>query len=776
MKQSQVMARVVCLGLLCLGIGGGSLPKADAQDEAESGSAEALSVGVDELNAEGGESEDAEASPVYEASAGETTAPKQRTARGVKLTAIRTDFQAGMPVVRITTTGSVASSETYLSNPERLLVKLSNTMLIWKPTTLEVGESPLRRIRAAQHGSEVWVVFDLTRPGRWTRTAQADGLILTPAGVKPPAAVAAIPTQAAREETVGASRLFPLSASQAAEGAGYQVVDVSAEDLGEKTRVVVTTDGPVRYRVERERRGDEVTLRVYGAALAWNKILPGLPMGAVSRVTAQQNRLEGEPVVEIVVRMVRPTPYLVLREQNQVVLELDNPALVMEAAPTRGSLQARISVDFQNAELTSVLRALTQDVGFDLVLTPGAQEFGVVSSQVTVTINNQPLDNVLDLILRPRKLAYEVSGNTLRVGQASEFPVETRVFSLKNLDSKRANIKESLEGAFTEGAKSKVILEDSSNRVIVTAIPSDMRRVETVLGNMDVQPRLLSRTYALNYADANKLAALLRPMLTSLGRLEVNERGNALVVSDIPGTVQRLSGLIRSLDTKSKQVMIEAWIVEIALSNEQDLGVNWNANTVGVNPSVVAASFPAAVGAVGTLTVGSLQSSYNLSATLSALEAKGVLNTLSNPRIATMDNQSATLSASQNIPLTNSVISNGVVRTGVEYLELPITLTVTPHISQNNQVLLSPATLTVTTVSGTGTPPETSTRSASTQMTVADGETVAIGGMIRDSERTRESKVPLLGDIPLLGALFKSTSTIKDKVELVVFLTPHVLD
>jgi type II secretory pathway component GspD/PulD (secretin) len=122
------------------------------------------------------------------------------------------------------------------------------------------------------------------------------------------------------------------------------------------------------------------------------------------------------------------------------------------------------------------------------------------------------------------------------------------------------------------------------------------------------------------------------------------------------------------------------------------------------------------------------------------------------------------------------VVSNGVVRTGVEYLELPIILSVTPHVSKSNQVLLSPTTLTVTTVTNPGNPPETATRTATTQMMVADGETVAIGGMVRNIEISKESKVPLLGDIPLLGYLFKSTVVSKDKVELVVFLTPHVLE
>jgi type IV pilus assembly protein PilQ len=782
MKPSQSLALAVCLGILLMSAWPGNAAAATEQNGDE-----ALSVGVEEVGPDGGVAQDSPSAAEVQAQEKDAPAaapvqtakpavrpPKKpvRAAepRGARLTGVRVEAGAGRPVVRLVTTAAVASTLSTLTHPDRLLLKLADTLLTWKPTILEVNRPPLNRIRAAQHGQEVWVVLDLDAPTQWIRSSAAAGLTLVPA------AGLLAPARNSRPAPATAPSKFEAPELQTAAGASYQVVDVSVEDLGEKTRVIVTTNGPVRYRVQRERRGDEIELLIYGAGLSWSKSATGLSQGAVSRIGVQQQRLEGEPVVDLLVKMTRPTSYSVLKEQNQIVLELDNPTQIMEAAPTRGDLRARLSVDFQSAELVSVLRALAQDVGFDLVLTPGAQEMSAPSSLVTVAINEQPLENVLDLILRPRRLAYEVSGNTLRVGLAAEFPTETRVFSLKNIDSKRSNLKDSLEGAFTEGSKSRVILDEYSNRVIVTAIPSDLRRAEAILNRMDVQPRLLSRSYPLSYAEPNKLAGLLRPMLSSQGRLEVNERDNALVITDIPGSVQRLAALVRSLDTRAKQVMIEAWIVEISLSDEQSLGISWNLASRDHDPTYSANVAAGGFAPKGQLTVGTLQTNATLSATLSALEAKGVLNTLSNPRIATLDNQSATLSASQNIPYPVSLVSNGVIRSSVDYLELPITLTVTPHITQHNQVLLNPATLTVTTVVGQGTPPETTTRSAATQMTVADGEIIAIGGMIRDSERTRESKVPLLGDIPLLGYLFKSTTVTKDKVELVVFLTPHILD
>jgi type IV pilus assembly protein PilQ len=647
-----------------------------------------------------------------------------------------------------------------------VLLKLSRTLLTWKPTTLTVQIEPLQRIRAAQHGAEAWVVLDVSGPGRWQRRTHARGLVLTGGQGAAWQAVDQAPMAEADRST----------ARGAVAGATYQVVGAAVEDMGEKTRLTITTDGPLRYRLEKEPRGEQLTLHIYGAALTWNGLVSGLPTPSVRRLVASAETLEGEPAVKISVHLIRAMPYAVFKEQNQVVLEVDHPTPATEAPPARGNLRARVSVDFQNAELASALRALAQDAGYDLILTPGAQELSGPSGQVTVSVNEQPFENVMDLILRPRTLAWEVNGNTLRVGVASEFPTETRVFSLRNLDAKRANLKESLETSLTEGSHGKIIVDEAANRVIATGIPSDLRKIETIVDRMDTSPRLVTRSFTLNYGTARRMAPLLKPMLSSLASLDVNERDNSLVITDLPGNLPRLASLIRSLDTKSKQVMIEAKIIEVNLSNETDLGINWSAASRNQDPVTSASSSPRPFLPVGRLSIGTVQPNFNLNATLSVLEAKGAVNTISNPRIATLDNQSATLSATQNIPYANSYTSNGVVKTGVEYLELPITLTVTPQITKNNQVMFNPAVLSVTTVVGAGNPPETSTRSASTQMLVADGETVAIGGMVRDANSTRESKVPLLGDIPLLGYLFKSTVVTKNKVELVVFLTPHVLE
>ncbi len=684
-----------------------------------------------------------------------------------RLLDVRVDQHNGQPVVKLKTTARVASAISYLKNPDRLLMKVRHTLLTWKPTTLLVRHPPLERIRAAQHDDDVWVVLDMTRPARWHRQTQAYGLVLT---LGPQATGPALDTTRPTNQTL---RGKTVRAGQAQ--VRYQVVDVGVDNLGDKTKLIITTDGQARYKVERRKNGQEVVVTLVEAALAWHGRISGLPAGAIRTLHTQAQPKNG--MVTVAVGLTQPATYVVYKDQNQVVLEFNNPQAIAQEAPRQGNLRALISVDLENAPLVSVLRALAQEVKFDLILSPGVQQVSREESALTLSINQQPFEQVLDFILRPRKMAFAVNNNTLRIGLAGEFMPETKIFVLKNMDVANANIKESIETAFTEGARDKVVVDSYGNRVIVSAIPSDLVRISKIIGHMDVQRRLVSQTFLLNYVDAAKIAPLLKSQLSSLGAVKENKSENALVVTDIPGNMESLRRIIRNLDTKAQQVMIEARIVEVSHTNQLDLGVDWNvASAAGANPNYTVASSPQPVGQVGSLTIGSLQSGVDLNATLSAMETKGMVNTISNPRIATINKEEATLKASQSIPYITSVVSNGVVSQMVDYLELPIVLKVTPQVTKGNQVLLNPLSLTVTTPVGTGNPPTTTTRSASTQMLVHDGQTIAIGGMVRDDEITTESKVPLLGDLPVLGFLFKSNVTKKNKVELVVFLTTHILE
>ena len=177
-----------------------------------------------------------------------------------------------------------------------------------------------------------------------------------------------------------------------------------------------------------------------------------MPIGVVRSVKAAQKTVMGEPVVQIALRLSQTTPYLVFKDQNQILVEFNNPGSV-QATGKRGNITSRISVDLQNADLRAVLRALAAEAGFDMVLTPGMEKIEESQALVTLSIKEQAFNTVLDFILRSRQMAYAVSGNTLRIGLASEFPVETRVFTMKNMEVKDSNVKDSIEAIVAIEAK-----------------------------------------------------------------------------------------------------------------------------------------------------------------------------------------------------------------------------------------------------------------------------------------------------------------------------------
>lgn len=698
------------------------------------------------------EAEDSEDSEGDEDDSEEADEPEHLQLTRIQLTSV-----GDQPAVQLRLTQRAGVKLQYLENPDRLLVKVLNAQLKGKTATLAVDRPPLVRIRAAQHPDGAWVVLDLTQPTRWTVVRVQAGILIKPADA----------SGSVTSESV------VVTATSAA-GAEYQVVDVAAEDLGDKTRLVVTTDSLARYRLERE-APDRLVLDLHGAGLAWRGGLKRLPIGVLRRVQAIQRREAGQPITRLTLETLQPTSYLVFKDQNQVILEFDNPGTLNRGIVLRGDLKSTVSVDLQNADLVGFLRALAQDAGFDLIFTPGSQTLPADENQVTLSINEQPLESVLDFVLRPRRMAYEVQGNTLRVGLAAEFPTETRVFSLKYGTARSGNLVETLEGAATEGAKDKVVLDESTNRVVITAIGVDMKRMRDIIARLDTSSPVATKTLKLNYTKARKLMPVVRSSLSKAGGVTVNDNENALVVSDVPGNLRAIEGLVRRLDTKAKQIVIEARLVEVNLGNRADLGVNWTAPNAGqAPPAPDGKSVPGTT--TGELKTGTVSPGVDLNATLALLESKGLANTLSNPRIATLNNQSATIETSQNIPYHTKSVSQGVVSQAVEYLNLPISLSVTPQLTQDNQVLLDPLTLTVTTVVSTDEPPMTARRSASTQLLVGNNETIALSGMVRDDDKFSEFKFPLLGDLPAVGSLFRSTSTNHRKIELVVFLTPRILD
>jgi type IV pilus assembly protein PilQ len=328
---------------------------------------------------------------------------------------------------------------------------------------------------------------------------------------------------------------------------------------------------------------------------------------------------------------------------------------------------------------------------------------------------------------------------------------------------------------------------------------------------------------AIQFAIAKELNEPIKGLLSKKGSLSADARTNTLIIRDVPESVERIAEIIKQLDSKTPQVMIEARIVEASTNFSRELGVQWGGHNtrpisndrsisygaggtresstssidplsgaIGISGKGFAVNLPAAVGpgkggAFG-LTYGTLSGSLGLDLQLSALEDRGQIKILSSPRILTLTNKEAKISTGTEIfvPTTTIVTgissgtsgSSGSTTSGVTTINAKLELTVTPHVTPDGQILLHVKTdkrdpdysRSVQNL------PPLNTRSAETDLLVRDGATIVIGGIYTKHESIAQSGLPWLSNIPLLGWLFKKRATIDDQTELLVFITPTIYE
>jgi len=312
-----------------------------------------------------------------------------------------------------------------------------------------------------------------------------------------------------------------------------------------------------------------------------------------------------------------------------------------------------------------------------------------------------------------------------------------------------------------------------------------------------------TKIYPLNYAKAEEIKAQLDAIRTTEGRkgvISVDIRTNSLIITDTPEGLESAEKLIKELDKKLQQVMIEAKMVDVTISDIDDLGVSWTykeGDTAATQQSI----YPAGVGkseqkivqgdnlevetkitvpTSGLLfNLGRVTDRLRLEARLAALVTKGKTKVLATPRVATLNNKEAKILIGDKVPFkTTTMGTGGVSQESWEFLDAGVKLTVTPTINEAKQILLKvkPEVSIPGTVTVPGQPPTISTREAEVTVIVNNKETLVIGGLIKETDMVTLEKVPFLGDMPLLGTLFKYRHEKKDRTELLVFLTPTILE
>jgi len=303
---------------------------------------------------------------------------------------------------------------------------------------------------------------------------------------------------------------------------------------------------------------------------------------------------------------------------------------------------------------------------------------------------------------------------------------------------------------------------------------------------------LATYTATVNYANAKDIEGIVTKVLSKRGSIASDPKSNMVVIRDIPSAIERVTQLLKQVDVKTKQIMIEAKIVEVSTNASRELGIQWGGsfyaqswpNTLSGNFSVNVPTATTGTTATTTTTQGGVLGltlgyanliSVNLQ--LSALEAQGNAKILSSPKVLVMDNQEAYIKSGTGILIpTTATTTAGATTPSVTEKEAVLQLKVTPRVINDDQISLKILTTRDSfdfSRSVLGTPPK-NTRETQTNLIVKNGETIVIGGIYTETDSESGDGVPLLSKIPVLGWLFKKETKTKDKTELLIFITPRI--
>ncbi len=381
---------------------------------------------------------------------------------------------------------------------------------------------------------------------------------------------------------------------------------------------------------------------------------------------------------------------------------------------------ATIDIDVQAATVTSVLRMFSEFSGENIIAGPE------VDGKITAKIAGVPWLKALDTVLRTNGYGWQRDGDIIRIS------------TLEKIDTERLN---------------EEVVE---------------RRREAFLP-------LETAVVKVSYAKADEMTQPLEILLSSRGKIEADERTNAIIVTDIRPKVEAIREMAQILDFKTPQVEIIAKLVDVDARKIRDLGIDWS--TTGFNQGdatadySVTAGLPSAVGLVDFSLVGT---DADLNATLEMLERHDHAEIISNPRITTADNKEAKIVVGKKIPLIVSDESGNAI---TELTTIGIKLTVVPHINQDDRITLdlNPEVSDLSAQATVQGGIVIVTAEANTRVIVENGQTAVIGGLIRTNESSVESGVPFLMDVPFLGNLFKSKNTVREERELLIFVTPRII-
>jgi type IV pilus assembly protein PilQ len=695
------------------------------------------------------------------------SAPSQLTTSTRKLTSVSVNADK----ILLAVDGGIADFNTFrLNNPERFVIDLMDTQLDMTSRLVPLNAVGVASARIGLYPEKVRVVLDSVSGSFPEASASktSQGLAVTLFNKNGTTIAATQPVQAQ-----------PLAATSASSGFGPASVEtIDFQVVNGISRVAVKVKGNVSFDPPVKSPGF-VTLNIKNAGLSkqlQRSFETQSFASPVLRITPLLVRTSKGTDTKIRIAMREVAPYEFRQEGDMLFVDFKNP----EGSPadktsprsakhtdTYGSVKdnelasalspvpdpstkspgyvrtykgKKVTLEFADAEVRKIFQLLSEVSNKNFVLGDD------VTGTISIKLVNVPWDQALDIILDTKNLDKREDGNIIIIKGKGKF-------------------------------KSQYEEEQELKKVQLRGEP------------------LITEYFPVNYSSVASVKTQVDSLLTpTIGKSYADDRTNTLIVTSVKADIDHVKELLRRLDVPEKQVMIEARIVEASSAFTKSFGISWgihaNDPTVGYIMGVkqfnmgfggLASTPPPTTGVSGQpggtmgISFGSIfGTDVNLDMRLNAAASAGLIKIVSTPKVATLNNKSAKITQGQQIPYTSSTSD----KVETKFVEAALSLEVTPHINANGTIGLKidAKNDSVGQATGGSTAPAINKKQATTEMLLRDGETTVIGGIFVDSDNDSESGVPWLMDIPLLGKLFKSSQRTKVKTELLIFITPRIIN
>ena len=660
--------------------------------------------------------------------------------------------------IRVMFNGLPPQPQAYqLEQPSRLILDFDKAQQSLKQTSIPVSTSEASSIEVAADDQRSRVIVNLKDAGAFTTRVEGNTFVLKINSVRPSATNA--PT-VARQPQQGVSN---IGFQRGKDGEGLVVIDL----LGGNTPVDV------------QQQGSKIVVRTMG-----NKIPAHLARRLntndfatpVASVDAYNDKGNGV----ITIQSAGSYEYMAYQAENKLTISLKRPE---DKSPAKAKSQIytgnKISLDFQDIEVRRVLQLLADFTGINMVAAD------TVQGNITLRLKDVPWDQALDIVLKTKNLDKRRNGNVIWIAPVSEL------------------IKAEEEEAKAIAQSVKLAPLQTEYIQLSYAKAADIEKLITQGKNSGS-----GNSSSGSNNNADPLGDSVGSLLSPRGTVSTDPRTNTLIINDTSQKIVQIRKMIDLLDVSVKQVMIEARIVRASTDFTKEMGVKWGILSQGINsnndllvggsdttlwnlktpdddgkytierPQNLNVNLGAVTPGASRIAFGLISlSDFMLDLELSAVQADGYGEVISTPKVLTADKQAAKIESGTQIPYTSSTGAGATAVPKTEFINATLSLDVTPSITPDGKVMMK---LNIAKDSpGLPTPTGQLTiykNSIDTNVLVDNGETVVLGGIFEQENLNRQTKVPFLGDLPFLGKLFRRDSKTENKRELLIFVTPRIVN